>query len=106
MNQSQAAWLVGRPAFGTLVRIFAPLRIYGAERVPRHGPIVLCFNHFSWLDPWALGAVTPRTIFYVAKQEAHDNPFIGPFIRIFGTLSIRRVRSRGDSHDARGRPAR
>ncbi|HEY6606498.1 MAG TPA: lysophospholipid acyltransferase family protein [Gaiellaceae bacterium] len=93
MKHEQAAWLVGRPFFGGLVRLFAPLRVYGIERVPRHGAVVLCFNHFSWLDPWALGAVTPRTIYYVAKQEAHANPFIGPFIRIFGTLSVRRGES-------------
>jgi 1-acyl-sn-glycerol-3-phosphate acyltransferase len=93
MKREQAVWVVGRVVFGALVRTFAPLRVYGTERVPRHGPIVLCFNHFSWLDPWALGSVTPRTIYYVAKQEAHDNPFIGPFIRVFGTLSIRRGES-------------
>jgi 1-acyl-sn-glycerol-3-phosphate acyltransferase len=93
MNRPQAVWLVGRPTIGALVRIFAPLRIYGNDRIPPHGPVVLCFNHFSWLDPWALGAFTPRTIYYVAKQEAHDNPFIGPFIRMFGTLSIRRGES-------------
>jgi 1-acyl-sn-glycerol-3-phosphate acyltransferase len=93
VNRVQAAWLVGRPTFGALVRLFAPLRHYGSERVPRHGPLVLCFNHFSWLDPWAIGALTPRTVYYVAKQEAHDHPLMGPFIRIFGTSSVRRGES-------------
>jgi 1-acyl-sn-glycerol-3-phosphate acyltransferase len=93
MKRTQAAWLVGRPFFGTLVRTFAPLRQYGVERIPLHGPLVLCFNHFSWLDPWAIGSVTPRTIYYVAKEEAHANRFIGPFIRIFGTISVRRGES-------------
>jgi 1-acyl-sn-glycerol-3-phosphate acyltransferase len=93
MNQVQAAWLVGRPFFGALVRLFTPLRVYGTERVPRHGPLVLCCNHFSWLDPWALGSVVPRTVYYVAKQEAHDTPVMGPFIRIFGTTPIRRGES-------------
>ena len=93
MNQAQLAWLLGRPFFGSLVRIFAPLRHYGGDRIPRHGPIVLCFNHFSWLDPWAIGSVTPRTVFYVAKQEAHAHQIMGPFIRIFGTLSVRRGES-------------
>jgi 1-acyl-sn-glycerol-3-phosphate acyltransferase len=79
--------------FGALVKLFAPLRYYGTERVPRHGPVVLCFNHFSWLDPWAFGSITPRTIYYVAKQEAHADRFVGPFIRIFGTLSVRRGES-------------
>jgi 1-acyl-sn-glycerol-3-phosphate acyltransferase len=93
MKREQAAWLVGRPTIGGIVKLFTPMRVYGTERVPRNGPIVLCFNHFSWLDPWAIGAVTPRTIYYVAKQEAHDNPFIGPFIRFFGTSAVRRGES-------------
>jgi len=93
MKQSQFAWLIGRPFFGALVRLVAPLRAYGRDRVPANGPLVLCFNHFSWLDPWALGSVCPRTIYYVAKQEAHANKLIGPFIRVFGTLSVRRGES-------------
>jgi 1-acyl-sn-glycerol-3-phosphate acyltransferase len=93
VTRAQVAWLFGRPTFGTLVRAFAPLRHYGTERVPRHGPLVLCCNHFSWLDPWALGCVAPRTIYYVAKQEAHAHQLMGPFIRLFGTLSVRRGES-------------
>jgi 1-acyl-sn-glycerol-3-phosphate acyltransferase len=93
VTRAQAAWLVGRPSIGAIVKLFAPLRYYGIERIPQHGPLVLCFNHFSWLDPWAIGAVTPRTIYYVAKQEAHENPLIGPFIRLFGTSPIRRGES-------------
>jgi 1-acyl-sn-glycerol-3-phosphate acyltransferase len=93
MNRTQAAWLVGRPTVGAIVRTFAPLRVYGRDRIPLHGPLVLCFNHFSWLDPWAFGSAVPRTVYYVAKQEAHDNPLIGPFIRLFGTSSVRRGES-------------
>jgi 1-acyl-sn-glycerol-3-phosphate acyltransferase len=93
MNRVQAAWLVGRPTFGAIVRLLAPLRVYGQERIPANGPLVLCFNHFSWLDPWALGSVVPRTVYYVAKQEAHDTPLMGPFIRFFGTMSVRRGES-------------
>ena len=93
MNRTQAAWLVGRPFFGALVRTFAPLRSSGTERVPRHGPVVLCFNHVSWLDPWAIGSVTPRTMYYVAKEEAMSAPFLGAFLRLFGTLSVRRGES-------------
>jgi 1-acyl-sn-glycerol-3-phosphate acyltransferase len=93
VNRTQVAWLFGRPTIGGLAKLFAPMRVYGVERVPRHGPIVICFNHFSWLDPWAIGGVTPRTIYYVAKQEAHEHPLMGPFIRIFGTSSVRRGES-------------
>jgi len=93
MNRTQIAQLFGRPFFGAVVRTFTPLRVYGRDRIPREGPVVLCFNHFSWLDPWALGSVVPRTLYYVAKQEAHENPIIGPLIRLFGTSSVRRGES-------------
>jgi 1-acyl-sn-glycerol-3-phosphate acyltransferase len=93
MNRTQWAWLFGRPFFGALVRTFTPMRVYGRDRIPANGPLVLCFNHFSWLDPWALGSVVPRTVYYVAKQEAHDHPLIGPFIRFFGTTPVRRGES-------------
>lgn len=93
MNRTQWAWLFGRPFFGGLVKLLTPLRVYGRERIPLNGPLILCFNHFSWLDPWALGSVVPRTVYYVAKQEVHDNPLAGPFIRFFGTSPIRRGES-------------
>jgi 1-acyl-sn-glycerol-3-phosphate acyltransferase len=93
MNRTQIAWLFGRPFFGGLVRLFTPMRVYGRDRIPAQGPVVLCFNHFSWLDPWAIGSVVPRTAYYVAKQEAHDDRFVGPFIRFFGTVPVRRGES-------------
>ena len=93
MNRIQAAQIVGRPVFAALTRTFARLRVYGIDRIPRHGPLVLCFNHFSWLDPWAIGNPIPRTVYYVAKQEAHDTPVMGWFIRLFGTTPVRRGES-------------
>jgi len=93
MNRVQAAWLVGRPFFTGVVKVLAPLRMYGTGRIPREGPLVLCFNHFHWIDPWAIGTGIPRTVYYVAKQEAHDTPLMGSFIRLFGTTSVRRGES-------------
>jgi len=93
VNRTEVAQLLGRPFFYAAVRACTPLRVYGRDRIPANGPVVLCFNHFSWLDPWAIGSVVPRTLYYVAKQEAHDNPLIGPLIRLFGTSSVRRGES-------------
>ena len=93
MNRYDFAWFSGRIVIGAIVRLLAPLRVYGTERVPRHGPFVLCCNHFSWLDPWVIGAASPRNIRFVAKQEAHDTPIMGWFIRLFGTSSVRRGES-------------
>jgi 1-acyl-sn-glycerol-3-phosphate acyltransferase len=93
MNRTDVAWAIGRATIGTAVRLGAPLRNYGVERVPREGGIVMAFNHFHWLDPPVFGACSPRTIYYVAKIEAHRIPGLGQLIRAFGTRSVRRGES-------------
>ena len=55
MNRVDVAWKIGHATIGSLVRVFAPLRVYGEERVPLEGGLVMAFNHFSWLDPPAFG---------------------------------------------------
>jgi 1-acyl-sn-glycerol-3-phosphate acyltransferase len=93
MNGTDAFWAVGRVTIGGLVRLFAPLRVYGSERVPREGGVVLAFNHFHWLDPPAFGAASPRTVYFMAKAEAHRIAGLGQLIRAFGTFSVRRGES-------------
>ena len=69
------------------------LRVYGKERVPLDGGIVVASNHFSWLDPLVLGVATPRVLYYMAKIEAHRAPGLGAFIRAFGCFPVRRGES-------------
>lgn len=93
MNRTDLVWAVGRQTLGTAVRILAPLRSYGAERVPRRGGLVLALNHFSWIDPPAFGSACPRTIYYLAKIEAHRVVGLGQLMRMFGALAVRRGES-------------
>jgi len=67
--------------------------VYGRENVPPTGGVVLALNHFHWLDPAAFGSACPRTIYYMAKIEAHRVPGLGQVIRSFGTFSVRRGES-------------
>jgi 1-acyl-sn-glycerol-3-phosphate acyltransferase len=93
MNRTDVVWAVGRVTIGAVLRAFAPLRVYGSERVPREGGVVLALNHFHWLDPPAFGAACPRTIYYMAKIEAHRVRGLGEAIRLFGTFAVRRGES-------------
>ena len=97
MNRVDAVWAVGRPPVHALLLLFARLRVYGAERVPRRGGVVLAFNHFSWLDPAAFGAASPRTVYYMAKIEAHRIAGLGQVMRAFGAFSVRRGESDRDA---------
>ena len=97
MNRVDAVWAVGRGTLQPLVRLFTPIRNYGVERVPLTGGVVLAFNHFHWIDPPVYGAVSPRTVYFMAKVEAHRVPGLGQLIRSFGTISVRRGESDRDA---------
>ena len=93
MNRVDAVWAVGRLTIGTATKLAAPLRVYGAERMPPTGGLVVAANHFGWIDPPALGAASPRTLYFMAKVEAHRVPGLGELMRSFGTFSVRRGES-------------
>ena len=93
MNRTDAVWAVGRATIGTAVKIAAPLRVYGAERVPLEGGLVVAANHFSWIDPPALGAAIPRTLYFMAKAEVYRVPGLGELMRSFGAFAVRRGES-------------
>jgi 1-acyl-sn-glycerol-3-phosphate acyltransferase len=97
MTRTDVVWSVGRVTLEPLVRFASRLRSYGDDRVPREGGVVLALNHFSWLDPPAFGAASPRTIYYMAKIEAHRVPALGQLIRSFGAFSVRRGESDRDA---------
>jgi 1-acyl-sn-glycerol-3-phosphate acyltransferase len=93
MNRVDAVWALGRATIEPVTRLLTRLRVYGVDRVPREGGLVLALNHFHWIDPPAFGAASPRTVYYMAKIEAHRVPALGTLIRSFGTFSVRRGES-------------
>jgi 1-acyl-sn-glycerol-3-phosphate acyltransferase len=97
MNGTDAAWAVGRLTIQPAVKLVAPLRVYGTDRVPLTGGLVVAANHFSWIDPPALGAACPRTLYFMAKVEVHRVPGLGELMRAFGTFAVRRGESDRDA---------
>ena len=52
-----------------LVRTFFNVHIYGIERLPPSGPMILAGNHVSNLDPIFKILAARRQVFYLAKEE-------------------------------------
>jgi 1-acyl-sn-glycerol-3-phosphate acyltransferase len=44
------------------------VRVEGAERIPRTGPLIVAPTHESFLDPLMVGAYLPRTLRYMARR--------------------------------------
>jgi 1-acyl-sn-glycerol-3-phosphate acyltransferase len=66
------------------------LEVYGAENVPREGPLVLMINHVDALDPFIVVGIFPRPVTPMSKIELFDLPLIGILARAYGAFPIRR----------------
>lgn len=51
-------------------------RIEGIEGVPARGPLLICSNHLSNLDPLLMGSFTPGNNAAMAKKELFRNPLL------------------------------
>lgn len=97
MSREDAAWAAGRIYMGVPARLLTRARAYGAERLPAAGGLVYAINHLHWIDVPIVGALSPRTVWFVAKAEAANYPALGAFLRLHGAIAIRRGESDRDA---------
>ena len=69
-------WLV-RAVLQPFFRIYFRLSRIGREHIPLEGPVIIAANHRSFLDPFVIGMLTPRPVYYVAKKELFAHPVVG-----------------------------
>ena len=67
-----------------------PVELEGRERIPPHQPVVYASNHSSMFDIWALAAVLPGSVRFVAKQELVKVPLLGRAMLAAGHVAIDR----------------
>jgi 1-acyl-sn-glycerol-3-phosphate acyltransferase len=82
---------------GWPTRLFTRVRTYGRENIPATGGVVYAINHLHWIDIPLVGVVSPRTVSFVAKAEAANHRVAGWYLRLFGTIAVRRGESDRDA---------
>ncbi len=70
--------------------VYFRLERIGAEHIPRSGPLILAANHRSFLDPFVIGALTRRPVYYVAKRELFEHRFQAWLLNGLGAFPIDR----------------
>ncbi|ADD02411.1 1-acyl-sn-glycerol-3-phosphate acyltransferase [Thermoanaerobacter italicus Ab9] len=60
----------------TIIKVIFKIKIKGLENIPKKGPVIICSNHISFLDPPVIGALLNRRIYFMAKEELFKNPFL------------------------------
>ena len=61
-------WLV-RAVLQPFFHLYFRLERVGTEYVPRSGAVILAANHRSFLDPFIIGCMVRRPVYFVAKKE-------------------------------------
>lgn len=82
-----------RAIFRVLIRVICRYRVYGLNRVPATGPLLIVANHLSWYDPILLGIVLQRRVWFFTKAEIFRWPLIGKLCELTGQIPVRRGES-------------
>jgi glycerol-3-phosphate O-acyltransferase / dihydroxyacetone phosphate acyltransferase len=70
------------------------------ERVPVHGPVLLCINHpNNLIDSLLVSAVLPRKVHFLATAALFRNPFFARFLRAAGAIPVYRRQDDPDKMD-------
>ncbi len=87
-------WWLGIAVVGALYRACFRLRFLGAQHIPKSGPAIVAANHISALDGpvFALATVTAsrRGVRFLVAAEFLEHRFIGPVMRLYEQIPIRR----------------
>lgn len=79
------------PLMRPIFRFYYNPKVYGAEKIPTEGPIVIAGNHKHLFDQCITIMVTKRVIHYMAKKEYFDGK-LAPLFRFVGCIPVDRSR--------------
>jgi 1-acyl-sn-glycerol-3-phosphate acyltransferase len=74
---------------------FRMVRI-GREHIPSQGPVIIAANHRSFLDPFVIGTMARRPLYYVAKEELFRRRWQAWVLNALGAFPVRRGQSDED----------
>ncbi len=76
-------------------RIYFRMERIGREHLPRTGPLLLASNHRSFLDPFVIGTMARRPVYYMAKRELFEKRWQAWILNALGAFPV--DRGSGDS---------
>ena len=71
-------------------KIVYRLKIVGKENIPKEGPVIICGNHRSYLDPPLIESTARRYARFLAKEELTKNKFLAFLGFIFDAILVKR----------------
>jgi 1-acyl-sn-glycerol-3-phosphate acyltransferase len=81
---------ISRAILQPFFHLYFRLSRIGRENIPTSGPVIFASNHRSFLDPFIVGVLSRRPVYYVAKSEIFKNRFVAWFVSSLGAFPVRR----------------
>ena len=81
---------ISRAILQPFFHLYFRLSRIGRENIPASGPVIFASNHRSFLDPFIVGVLCRRPVYYVAKSEIFKNPLVAWFVSSLGAFPVRR----------------
>jgi 1-acyl-sn-glycerol-3-phosphate acyltransferase len=83
------AWRLARlGAAPVLARLARGTAIYGAERIPESGGVLIAANHFTALDPFVVGVPARRGMHFFAKGQLFHRSLMTEAILWLGAIPV------------------
>lgn len=73
-----------------MLHVYFRGRIYGAQNVPKQGPLVVVSNHASNYDPPIVSNCVGRPVAHMAKEELFQIPILKHAIALYGAYPVSR----------------
>jgi 1-acyl-sn-glycerol-3-phosphate acyltransferase len=77
--------------------IYLRMQRVGREHLPRSGPLLLAANHRSFLDPFVIGTLVRRPVYYMAKRELFEKRWQAWVLNSLGAFPVDRGAGDGDA---------
>jgi glycerol-3-phosphate dehydrogenase (NAD(P)+) len=77
--------------------VYLRMQRVGREHLPRTGPLLLASNHRSFLDPFVIGTLVRRPVYYMAKRELFEKRGQAWILNALGAFPVDRGAGDGDA---------
>ncbi|MGO9489083.1 MAG: lysophospholipid acyltransferase family protein [Solirubrobacteraceae bacterium] len=77
--------------------VYLRMQRVGREHLPRSGPLLLASNHRSFLDPFVIGTLVKRPVYYMAKRELFEKRWQAWILNALGAFPVDRGTGDGDA---------
>jgi glycerol-3-phosphate dehydrogenase (NAD(P)+) len=70
--------------------VYLRMQRVGREHLPADGPLLLAANHRSFLDPFVIGTLVKRPVYYMAKRELFEKRWQAWILNGLGAFPVDR----------------